>query len=83
MKKLLLFLIISFSFNSALAQKKKVKYEYKKYEKFDFETLKISGDKSSPGDLSISNRFRKKFKNKIPKKPNFVPEMKASLDAVL
>ena len=81
--KLLIGLALILSTSSVNAQKKNVKYKYKQYEKFDFESIDISGDKSSPGDLSISNRFRKEFKNKIPSKPNFVPEMKASIDAVL
>ena len=82
MKNFVLILLLTFAVPT-WAQKKKINYKYKKYEKFDFEKLDISGDKSSPGDISISNRFRKKFKNKIPSKPNFVPEMKASVDAVL
>jgi hypothetical protein len=48
----------------------------KKYEKFDFENLSIDGDASSPGDLSISPRFRKRFRNKLPQRLNFNPEMK-------
>lgn len=83
MKKIGLCLIMLTLSLGVYAQKKKVNYKYKKYEKFDFEALDIAGDKSSPGDLSISNRFQNKFKNKIPNKPNFIPEMKASMDAVL
>ncbi|MEX0797953.1 MAG: hypothetical protein WEB87_03740 [Bacteriovoracaceae bacterium] len=67
---------------AVFAQKKNVKYEYKKHEKFDFEALNVEGDTSSPGDLSISPRFRKKFRNKIPERKNFNAEMKRALDSV-
>lgn len=67
---------------SVYAQKSKVRYEYKKYEKFDFEALDIQGDTSSPGDLSISPRFRKRFRNKIPERKNFNLEMRRALDSV-
>lgn len=66
----------------AQAQKRKVRYEYKKHEVFDFEALDVAGDTSSPGDLSISPRFRKKFRNKIPERKNFNNEMKRALDSV-
>lgn len=67
---------------SAFAQKKKVKYEYKKYEKFDLGTMNIAGDNSSPGDLSISPRFRKNFRNKLPLRKNFNKEMIKAIDTV-
>lgn len=73
--------LLLFSF-AGFGQKKNVKYKYKKHEKFDFEALDVHGDTSSPGDLSISPRFRKKFKNKIPERQNFNTEMKRALDTV-
>jgi hypothetical protein len=79
--KYLLILIFTFSF-SAYAQKRKVKYEYKKYEKFDLATMDIGGSASSPGDLSISPRFRKRFRNKIPERRNFKKEMRKAIDTV-
>ncbi len=63
-------------------QKKKVYYEYKKYEKFDFGVIDVEGGENSPGDLSISPRFRKKFRNKIPERKQFNNEMKRALDTV-
>ena len=56
--------------------------EYKKYESFDFSAIDIEGGANSPGDLSISPRFRKRFRNKIPERQNFHREMKKALDAV-
>jgi len=77
---LIVLLIIPFS---AFAKKdKNIKYEYKKHESFDFNTLDVSGNLGSPGDLSISPRFRKRFKNKIPERKNFKREMKTALDSV-
>ena len=78
----ILVLALALASSAALGQKKKVKYEYKKYEKFDFEALNVEGGASSPGDLSISPRFRKKFRNKIPERQNFNSEMKRALDSV-
>ena len=84
MKKMVLLLITGALFfsSAANAQKRNVKYEYKKYERFDFDSIDVSGDSSSPGDLSISPRFRKKFRNKIPERKNFNSEMKRALDSV-
>ena len=78
-------IILSFVFMSlsiANDSEKKVYYEYKKYEKFDFGAIDVEGGSSSPGDLSISPRFRKKFKNKIPERKQFNNEMKRALDSV-
>lgn len=84
MKKMVLLLMAGALFfsSTANAQKRNVKYEYKKYERFDFDSIDVSGDSSSPGDLSISPRFRKKFRNKIPERKNFNSEMKRALDSV-
>lgn len=63
--------------------KKKINYKYKKYERFDFDALDVEGSSSSPGDLSIGPRFKRKFKNKIPERKNFNREMKRALDSIL
>lgn len=67
---------------NAYAKKTKIKYEYKKYEKFDFEALDVEGKRNSPGDLSINSRFGTKFKNKLPGKRNFNREMKNAIDSI-
>lgn len=79
--KILIFLLMLTLSLSAFADKK-IKYEYKKYERFDFSVIDIEGGANSPGDLSISPRFRKRFRNKIPERKNFHREMKKALDAV-
>lgn len=77
-----LLLIVTFIATMAFAQKKNVKYEYKKYEKFNFDSIDVSGNQSSPGDLSISPRFTRKYRNKIPERKNFNGEMKRALDSI-
>lgn len=68
---------------SALAQNKpNVRYEYKKFEKFDFDEIGVEGEAGSPGDISISPRLRKEFSNKLPEKKNFNKEMKKSIDGI-
>jgi len=77
------FLITLLMFTTfAYAQKSNVKYEYKKYEKFDFSSINVEGNLSSPGDLSINSRLRKKFRNPIPERKNFNKELKRNLDII-
>lgn len=82
MKKLILVLMI-FSI-TAVAQESKsnVRYEYKKYEKFDFDEIGVEGEAGSPGDISISPRLRAEFKNKLPERQNFNKEMKKAIDGI-
>lgn len=60
----------------------KVRYKYKKYEKFDFEDLVIEGETGSPGDLSIIPRYQRKFKNVLPYRKNFNAEMRKSIERI-
>lgn len=80
--KITIMLLIIFSQN-LYAKKAKINYEYKKFERFDFEALDVEGQRNSPGDLSIGSRFGTQFKNKIPGKKNFNREMKKAIDSVL
>lgn len=75
---------LSFVALSAFAddQKANVRYEYKKYEKFDFDEIGVEGEAGSPGDISISPRLRKEFKNKLPERQNFNKEMKKAIDGI-
>ncbi|WP_408098682.1 hypothetical protein ACJVC5_07150 [Peredibacter sp. HCB2-198] len=75
-----LFFILS---GTVLAQTKpNVRYEYKKFEKFDFEEIGVEGEAGAPGDISISPRLRKEFKNKLPERPNFNKEMKKAVEGI-
>ncbi len=69
-------LLVSLSISGAESARKggvkgKIIYKYKKYEKFDFADLVVEGETGSPGDLSISPRYQRRFKNKLPYRKNF------------
>jgi hypothetical protein len=81
MKYLFIFSLTLFV-GSAFAQEKTIRYEYKKFEKFDFEEIGVDGEAGSPGDISISPRLRKEFQNKLPERQNFNKEMKKAVDAI-
>ncbi len=83
MKIFLTFVMILGISSSTFAKKKKLTYKYKKYERFDLDALDVEGSESSPGDLSIGPRFKKKFKNKIPERKNFNREMRKAIDSIL
>lgn len=81
MKFIILVLILSVT---ALAQEKgkAVRYEYKKFEKFDFDEIGVEGEAGSPGDLSINPRARNEFRNKLPERNNFNREMKKAVEVI-
>lgn len=81
MKIFILIAVLSFP---ALAQKnsKTIRYEYKKYEKFDFDEIGVEGEAGSPGDLSITPRARNEFRNKLPERSNFNREMKKAVEVI-
>lgn len=82
----LLFAGLMFFATQASAQNsssnERVKYQYKKYQKFDFEDIAIEGDTGNPGDLSIASRYQRKFKNKLPYRVNFNPEIARAVERV-
>lgn len=78
----ILFLLIVLSSLAYAEDKKNVRYEYKKLEKFDFDEIGVEGEAGSPGDLSISPRLRNEFKNKLPERDNFNKEMKKAIDGI-
>lgn len=62
------FLILSLN---AQAQKKKVIYKYKEYEKFDLGDLEIKGSIIAPGDISVKERRRKVFERDLLHRDDF------------
>jgi hypothetical protein len=71
-------LLISNSFsqeNEVKSGEQKIIYKYKQYEKFDFDDISVEAVSGSPGDLSIHQRYQRKFSNKLPLRKNFNPEM--------
>lgn len=81
---ILMTLVLMFFAGHSQAQdgEQKVRYQYRKYQKFDFEDIAIEGDTGNPGDLSIASRYQKKFKNKLPYRVNFNPEIARAVERV-
>lgn len=81
-----LFIMISLLFSATLySQTKKeerVVYKYKKYQKFDFEDLTIEGETGSPLDLGVDTRLQRKFRNKLPYRKNFNPEIRKGIERI-
>lgn len=94
MKSLIFTLLFSLLVGSAWAQAKAEKadaskaepqviYKYKKHQEFDFENLDVAGEPGAAlGDITISTRSQKDFKNKLPYRKNFDPEIKKALERV-
>jgi len=78
----LLFILVPTHATEVRGGEQKIIYKYKQYEKFDFEDLVVEGETGSPGDLSIIPRYQRKFKNKLPYKRNFIPEMKKGIERI-
>ena len=68
----------------ALAQDKGVNssvlVKYKKYEEIDLGNLEVKGQIIAPGDLSVSDRSRKKFSRNLFERYNFNPEIKKDIE---
>ena len=75
MIKFLLFLTCLVFVSSTFAQRKKVVYKYKEYEKFDLGDLEIKGNIIAPGDISVKERRRKIFERDLYRKDNFDKEI--------
>lgn len=54
-----------------MAQKKKVIYKYKEYEKFDLGDMEIKGSIIAPGDISVKERRRKVFERDLMRRDDF------------
>lgn len=76
---LILTLLFGTTVTAFAADKQKIIYEYKKYEKFDMDDLVVEGETGSPGDLSIDPRYKSKFKNKLPYRKNFNKEIRKAI----
>ncbi len=85
MKKYIAFIIL---LSSAWAQemgsykKGRTIYKYRKYQKFDFENLTIDGERGLPEALSVSRGNRFKYKNRLPYRKNFNPEIKKGIERI-
>jgi hypothetical protein len=80
--KILILLIVMTLPAFAQDKGKTIRYEYKKFEKFDFDEIGVEGEAGSPGDLSITPRARNEFRNKLPERTNFNKEMKKAVEVI-
>jgi hypothetical protein len=80
--KVIIVLLVFLSMSLLADDKKNVRYEYKKFEKFDFDEIGVEGEAGSPGDLSVSPRLRNEFKNKLPERHDFNREMRKAIDVI-
>lgn len=84
--RLIIFFLFVFTVSSSVwskdSGKGRIIYKYKKYEKFDFEDLVIEGEIGSPGDLSITPRYQRKFKNRLPYRKNFNAEIRKAVERI-
>ena len=80
----IMFLLSVLATGNVHAQRTKngVVYKYRKYEKFDFSEIGISSGPESIGDLSITPRAQKRFKNRLPLRKNFNPELRESIETL-
>ena len=79
-----LFIILVLLSSTALAQKntKSVNYEYKKFERFDFEEIGVEGEAGAPGDISIAPLPRKNYGNRLPERKSFNKEVRKSASGI-
>ncbi len=66
-----------------LSSKENIKYKYKKFEKFKFDTFDIEAERPISDNISIDALGSISGVNKIPIRKNFIPEMKVSVDEFL
>lgn len=79
----ILLVILSLFIGTSFAQvKRKVIYEYKKFEKFDFEEIGVEGEAGAPGDLSVNPSPRKDYTNRLPERKDFLPEIRKSASGI-
>ena len=80
--KFALAILIALLAIGAGAQSGKTIYQYKKFEKFDFDSLSLEGDYGNPGDLSIVPRYRQQYKNRLPYRINFNSEIRQAISRI-
>lgn len=78
------FILILLLTGTTVAQdkNKNVNYEYKKFERFDFEEIGVEGESGAPGDLSIAPAPRKNYGNRLPERKSFNKEVRRSASGI-
>lgn len=79
--KVVIFIVIM---STAFAQKKnqEIVYKYKEFQEFDLETIGVEGEVGAPDDLSLNSRFQRKFRNRLPIRKNFNPEIRRAIEVI-
>ena len=81
MKIIILSTLLSlFAFLNIAQAAEKIVYKYKKYEQFDLGNLQIKGIILAPGDISVKEHKRKKFKIKLFERENFNDFVREDID---
>ena len=80
--KSLTVIMLLMAFSAVAQEKRNTRFEYKKLEKFDFDEIGVEGEAGAPGDISVSPRLRNEFKNKVPERRSFNPEMKKAIEGI-
>lgn len=80
--KLLLILMLIAPVAFGQSKKANVNYEYKKFERFDFEEIGVEGESGAPGDLSIAPSPRKNYGNRLPERKSFNKEVRKSASGI-
>ena len=62
--------------------RRRIIYEYKKYEKFDFDEIGVEGEAGAPGDLSVAPAPRKDYGNRLPERKEFLREIRKSASGI-
>lgn len=74
-KIFILFILIQFHCYA----EEKINYQYKQYEKIDLGSLEVKGGIVAPGDLTVKERSRIRFKRSIYERKNFNKEITKDL----
>lgn len=79
---LVLLILSTSSFAQQKGREKKVIYEYKKFEKFDFDEIGVEGQSGAPGDISVAPTPRKDYGNRLPERKDFLKQMRKSASGI-
>lgn len=69
-------ILFIFAISLGVHAEENVIYQYKKYEKFDLGDLEVKGQLVAPGDLSVRERYRRRFELDLYNRADFDPMIK-------
>ena len=77
--KIILLLVFMMSYPALSQGKKKVVYKYRKYEKLYLDELSTTVGDGGLTDLTLDTGISQKFKNALPSREHFKPEVMRSI----